>query len=414
MKRLLGRARRGFSWLALALVGATSGCGGRAHEGDVAVGGGATGEGASGGGAAAGRRAFVPAGGEAAASGAGGTSGLGPFAGPFADAGSAATTGGFGGTPSGTGGENALAGTAGVGGALPPTACGVYNQAPAPTTLTAHVVEVPGLDAAYLPGGAQYKRSGVYDFGHRPYAVAAPSSYYPDRKYSVHISSPECGELAEQFVQAPPRPFVYDPKHASIEVVLSYIDGCVSDGGPRIGNRNDTPDLPYLRAVLADLDATWCADVSHVTITGYASGAWEAQTLACAASDVIRGVATIGGGLREMRPPCLAPQAAFFVAHTDDTASPLGPLTPDDPAYVRVGGAGLAPSRDELLARNGCQGTGTAPWDPNYPACVTYTACPAAYPVVWCDIGPMSQSPYSFNGVAYFTSDVWRFFSSLP
>jgi hypothetical protein len=59
--------------------------------------------------------------------------------------------------------------------------------------------------------------------------------------------------------------------------------------------------------------------------------------------------------------------------------------------------------------RNGCVGTATAPWDQKYPACVKYTGCPAAYPVVWCAI----DAGHS-NGGDISATGFWKFWSVLP
>src|SRR6185369_13711123 len=101
-------------------------------------------------------------------------------------------------------------------------------------------------------------------------------------------------------------------------------------------------------------------------------GAWESYLLGCARAGVVRGIGTAEGGLRLTRPPCTdSPVAAMLVAGLQDTENPIGPLDmPKNDSY------GSAPARDDILARNGCVGTATTPWDPQFPACVQYTGCP--------------------------------------
>jgi len=391
-------------WLAGLLVAGLVGCGGRSEKGATggssAAGGGATGEGTGGG-------AFASSGSGAVAA----TSGT-------FSSGAVGHFGGEGGQQAGgglAGSTVSMSGNGSAGGAIQTTGCGVtFLNAPPLGTPWVRVVDVAGLDPVYLPGGAFYQSAGSYDFSHRPYAARLPPDYDYQTRLRIHVSAGGCGEDAATFAKSPPSPTIFDPHDNSIEVVLSYIDGCVADGGPKIGNRTDTPDLPYLRAVLVDVQATFCADVRQITLTGYASGAWEAQTLACAAGGLLHGVATLGGGLRVARPACSGRVPSFFVTRTNDIGAPIGPLLPSDPTYVRLGSPGLAPSRDEVLARNGCQGDTTAPWNPNYPACLEYTGCPAAFPVVWCEIGPTGQTLDYFNGVQYFKNDLSLFFSSLP
>src|SRR5258708_4792344 len=80
------------------------------------------------------------------------------------------------------------------------------------------------------------------------------------------------------------------PNAPTIQVGLSYMTGCFNDGGPSIGNRTDTPEQPYFRAVVADLEAKFCVDRSKLFLTGFSSGGWEAYTLGCAAADLLRGI----------------------------------------------------------------------------------------------------------------------------
>jgi hypothetical protein len=74
---------------------------------------------------------------------------------------------------------------------------------------------------------------------------------------------------------------------------------------------------------------------------------------------------------------------------------------------------GSAPARDDVLARNGCLGTATAPFDPKFPVCLKYTGCPEAYPVVWCELPIPSHAVTGYNNVNY-ASAMWPFLTGLP
>jgi hypothetical protein len=100
--------------------------------------------------------------------------------------------------------------------------------------------------------------------------------------------------------------------------------------------------------------------------------------------------------LREHRWPCNGPIASFMIASDVDTNNPVGPLSS---LFVIEDTYGMAPARDEVLARNGCIGKDTVPYDPKYPACVKYTGCPAAYPVVWCEFAGGSHANPTYNNV---------------
>jgi poly(3-hydroxybutyrate) depolymerase len=319
----------------------------------------------------------------------------------------------------GTGEVTGAAGTAGAAGttSVPNGSVGCGKPTPAGITVgtvTARIVDVAGLDPVYLPGGMYAAQSGTFDFTHRPYGVRLPTSYIANQAYPVVFVGGGCGGTAAQFAAAPSAGSLKVPTNLSaIEVTLSMVDGCFRDGGPGIGNRSDTPELPYFRAVLTDVEAQFCVDTSKVFLAGYASGGWNAQTLACAAGDVVSGVAVWSGGLRAMRPPCTGPTAALLILNTGDVGSAMGPLDPADPQYIRLGSPGDVPSRDELLARNDCIGDAMAPWDPAYPACVTYTGCPITAPVVWCQYAAPGQSPTSYQGVSYMPGPMWKFLGSL-
>lgn len=54
--------------------------------------------------------------------------------------------------------------------------------------------------------------------------------------------------------------------------------------------RSTSPDLTFLRAVVADISATWCVDPRRVHAHGYSMGGLMSQRLACEAPDVFASV----------------------------------------------------------------------------------------------------------------------------
>ena len=277
-------------------------------------------------------------------------------------------------------------------------------------------VDIVGLADVYLPGGALARTSGAFNLSHRPYAVRLPATYDPAVPLAVRFEGGGCGSTATNFVAAPASGFSLDLQHKTpmIEVALSYIDSCFVDGGPAINDRTDSPEVPYFRAVLADVESRYCVDRSRVMVAGTSSGAWEAELLGCAAADVIRGVASYGGGLRAHRPACTGPVAAIVIGSMMDPGSPLGPLDPSDPTFVRNDSPGLIPMRDDVLARNGCLGSSSQQWNPAFPACVTFTGCPAAFPVVWCELPFVGQTPGRVGAISYAPGAMLPFLLGLP
>jgi hypothetical protein len=99
-----------------------------------------------------------------------------------------------------------------------------------------------------------------------------------------------------------------------------------------------------------------------------------------------------------------------MVVSDPDQANPVGPLPK---IFIIEDSFGAAPARDELLTRNGCVGKTTAPYDPKYPHCVKYTGCPAAYPVVWCELPNGGHTQTNYEGVNY-ANAIAPFLLGLP
>jgi poly(3-hydroxybutyrate) depolymerase len=283
------------------------------------------------------------------------------------------------------------------------------------------------LDASYLVGGDNYDNSGKYDFQFRPYSVRLPTGYDPAKKYPVIFGGGGCGGNAQDFGNNPGSGYDIDKPREAIFVGLSYVAGCFADGGGGTNKRPDTPEVPYVHEVLAEVKANYCVDQSRVFITGHSSGGWEAFTVGCALANEIRGIAPVSGGLRDHRPACTGPQASIMVEGLGDTANPIGPLMPPS---GNLDSAGSAPARDEILKRNGCVApdfaftytadntkeakAGNAPhtaWDPTYPSCFTYSGCPAAYPVVWCALDGGHE--VDNEGQLDYKQGMLKFFDSL-
>jgi hypothetical protein len=365
-----------------------------------------------------------------AVSGSGGTSTL-PNGGGSNTAGTASNVGGTGiGGSTGAAGIGASAGAATAGNSGMAGSSGIdtrtgtssgCNVAPpagdSSSKFVAHEVRITGLDPTYLTGGENFDSSGPYDFAFRPFSVRLPDGYDPSKPYAVTFGGGGCGSSAQNFAGNPGGGLQMAGNGKTIQIGLSYISGCFSDGGPSIDNRPDTPDEAYFRAVWADIENHYCIDKSQVFVGGFSSGAWEAYMLGCAASDVVRGIGTDKGGMRMMHPACTRPIAAVLVAGEVDTENPIGPLDPiaDKGAVDRLGSLGSAPGRDEILKRNGCTGTDSVAYeDAKYGACKKYTGCPAAYPVVWCALPGVGHNSSTYMGTSYSPGPMWDVLGKLP
>lgn len=378
--------------------------------------------------------------GTAGSVGAGGTTGTAGSTGTAGTTGVAGTTGSGGTT--GAGGTTGTGGTMGAGGFTGATgkSAGCGKAPGADDTDQKFVLKeahVAGItNPAYLAGGKLYQdkqlpRGGKWDYQTRAYSVRLPKGYDPTKAYAVVLAGGGCGGSVENFASNPGGQYQPDNTQSTIQVGLQYLATCFDDGGRTFADNNwtDTPEVPYVRQVIADVEANYCVDKSLVFETGTSSGGWESYTTGCGAADMIRAIGPVSGGLRLHRPACTGKHAAIMVEGLTDTPNPIGPIDPPD---GNLDSTGSAPARDEILKRNGCvppdfkfdysdtvKKQGNAPhdvWDPAYPSCVKYTGCPADYPVVWCALpcGHQCDNEMVNGQKVDYKQAIFKFWSSLP
>jgi poly(3-hydroxybutyrate) depolymerase len=382
--------------------------------------------GAAGAGGTAGGAAGATTGGGAGALGTAGAE-MGGSGGGAVGAGAAGQGGagaaGAGGTGTAGTGTAGASGGAGAGGRPHGPSAGCYlppASNDSTTTFIKHDVTVTGVDPEFVAAHPPDPSGGTSTWAKRNYYLKLPTNYDPSQPYIVSLGGTGCsgddvvgsggGYYLGQYVTA--------ARLQTLEVSLSYVvyknttkPSCFAD------DYVNSPEPQYIDAVVADLEKNYCVDRGKVFIHGHSSGAWEALTMGCARADVFRGVATqVGGGLRMHRPPCQkTPVATIYVEGLLDTDNPIGPLAPTDAAALDLDSLGSAPARDDLLARNGCVGNATAAWDAAFPACVKYTGCPSAAPVIWCAIDSahnIGDNPTLRNQYAY--NAIWKLWTSLP
>jgi hypothetical protein len=272
----------------------------------------------------------------------------------------------------------------------------------------------------FAPGGRNAQKSANGEtFVDRDFAIRLPADYDPNHAYPVFYGGSGCGTSAVPPIRGPG--FEVPGEAAAIRVGLQQVVSdpfsCFADGAircsPNIANVADCkngPEIPYFRAVQKWVEENTCVDLGMQFVGGSSSGAWEALLAGCASADTVRGTFSVAGGLRENRWACNGPSAAFMIVSTPDQANPVGPL----PQLLTVEDTfGSAPARDELLTRNGCVGSANEPYDAKYPRCVRYTGCPAAYPVVWCELPNGQHTQTNYENVNYANAIV-PFLLGLP
>jgi hypothetical protein len=349
----------------------------------------------------------------------GGVGGMGGAA-----AGSAGAASGAGGMSGGNGGTG---GSGPVNRKGKSVGCGKDANGAVSNTFTNHTISLPACAACtppdcprncvappWVPGGVNAVTApNGENYLNRDYTIEIPQNYDPMQAYPVFFGADGCGPAPPQHGAG----FSVPGEDGAIKIGLQQIGQCFADGGIRcapdiknVGLCTNGPEIPYFLAVQKWVEDNFCVDLGKQFIGGGSSGAWEAILAGCAAADTVRGFYSVAGGLREHRWACNGPVAAFMIASNTDQANPVGPLAtlnvPEDTF-------GMAPARDEILKRNGCAGSASAPYDAKYPECVKYTACPAEYPVIWCNFPGGSHDNPNYNNVNY-ANAVAPFLLGLP
>lgn len=161
-----------------------------------------------------------------------------------------------------------------------------------------------------------------------------------------------------------------------------------------------SPDVDFLRSVVADIAARWCVDPHRIHVDGWSNGAVMSQRTACAAADLFASVSSYGGG---------TPTGAGF-------AAPCVPSRPVSVALV-VGRydfvyPGLAQNTQEWRAINGCTASPERTTD-QYGSTDTY-ACAGGAEVLARTVADTSHNwPAGAKGEDQ-RRRLWAFFASHP
>lgn len=210
--------------------------------------------------------------------------------------------------------------------------------------------------------------------------VWLPAGYDPERRYPIVYQMHGCSSGPNRHTNNPPTQTQSGAD--AIHVRGKALGDC--------WNLSPTgPDVAYFDAMVADVEASVCADPARRFVTGYSSGAFMTHVLGCIRGDMIRGVASMAGG--NAGSSCQGSVAALLIHDTTD-------------ATVNISSSTSA--RDAHLARNGC-GTTTTPTTPS--PCVAYDGCAAGKPVVWCQTTGQNHARQDALSAPAF----WTFLSGL-
>lgn len=216
----------------------------------------------------------------------------------------------------------------------------------------------------------------------RDYYVYLPAGYDPDRPYPVVYQFHGCSGNPDKHNNNPP---VQDYSGADAIIIRGRAVGDCWD------NSADGTGVALFDELVPEVEATWCADPERRFATGYSSGSFMSHQLACVRGDMLRGVATIAGGLAGNG--CVGQTAALLIHDEDDGTVPI---------------SASEQARDRHLDNNSCDAqAATSPGD--HPPCVVYAGCDAGYPVQWCQTSGMGHARQDSLSAPAF----WDFFAAL-
>lgn len=284
--------------------------------------------------------------------------------------------------------------------ATPPPATPTPTLAPPPSTN-------PDAKASAGCGKARALQNGavtVESNGSRSYIVRAPDNYDASHPYRLVIAYHWMGGTAQQVANgtgATESPFygLLDlANNSTIFVAPAGLGSGTNTGWPNSGGS----DVAFTDAILAQLEAGLCIDMSRIFATGFSYGAGMSYALACARPDVFRGVALYSGSQLSGCSGGTKP-IAFYASHgLSDSVLDIS------------NGRSL---RDHFVSVNG-----VTPQNPPEPAvgsgthiCTTYSGGSPKYPVEWCAFdGDHNPNPHdSGQSSSWNPPQVWAFISQF-
>jgi polyhydroxybutyrate depolymerase len=174
----------------------------------------------------------------------------------------------------------------------------------------------------------------IYYIGLRKYLVHLPSGYNPAQAYPVVVALHGGGQHAESMVNLS----LLNPACDDAGYIAVYPNGTgvlgmfTWNGGICCGYamEHNVDDVAFFRKLVQNWSGKFNYDPKRIYVTGASNGAIMAYRLACGASDLIAGIAPVGGGLGVDGP---APSRRVPILHFHGL---------DDNHYPYYGGVGDA------------------------------------------------------------------------
>ncbi len=320
----------------------------------------------------------------------------------------------------GAGGAGGALGASGASGAAAGGASGAGSSLPISPTPTSGC-QAPRPDEAvqtWLPNKisvAGLPADQAAKFTDRTYYVRLPVAYDHAKAYPIVFYGPGCGASSSEAT-----PMMDEIKNDAIHVFLLQKDACFSTGG------YPSPEVPYFNQALDQIQAKYCTDKSRVFVSGFSSGAWLSNVLACGAGDRIRAIGTAAGGLNQSivdgykcpgnQKPDAAPGVGpsylggIFFTGANDTTNPAISTNKGDGLPN-----GVIAARDRLIKANGCDPNASEAWTNSFGAdfCKIWKTGCTNGPVVYC-VGPGVGHDNGAGKSNISNKGFWEFWRSLP
>lgn len=191
----------------------------------------------------------------------------------------------------------------------------------------------------------------------RRYWLRLPDSYDPNYPFALALMLHGSGGIG-------PDLYALDGmvEQAALDALLVYPDAGAPTGWD---TRADSPDLTFLSALIAELEASYCVDESRVMVAGHSSGGSMANELACTLGPESLALVGSYAGDGPRATSCAGPVPAWIGHSPLDFKVPIGKGRE---------------SRDQWAAENECS---EASESALAGTCIAY-ACEAA-PLWWCE-----------------------------
>lgn len=236
----------------------------------------------------------------------------------------------------------------------------------------------------------------------RDYVLAVPRDIVPGKKYPLVLVMHGDGGDGVSMRAGMPMDSVTEEN-----AIVAYPSG--TDRGWRLYQPPATnPDLAFLSALVGSIVSRFAADSSKVFATGFSSGAFMANQLACREPTLLRGIAAHGGGAPdEPEDPAASFWPSGFVRCANQTTGVAALIVHGElDEVVPIGSA--THEAKYWSAVNECASTKSAA-QPSLPSpCVQYDGCPAGRAVALCSIPGLGHAPWSSAMTA-----TWQFFRAL-